>query len=152
MRLCQKQPPDNEQRQLHGIVFASLTSMTSLRSGLSSLPFSLSSRHCSGSTNNQAECLLKRSPAKAASHSKSKCRAFHINRLWRQRTRLTSFVFRSFIKRSTLSVWLLSQTPFLVFLPLCLPPLPTPLKRNMSHNNEELFHISPAASQPLLFV
>lgn len=113
---------------------------------------SLSPRHCSGSANHQAECLLKRSPAKTASHSESKCRDVHINRLWRQRTRLASFVFRSFIKRYTLSVWLLSQTPILVFLPLYLSPLPASLKRSMSHNNEELFHISPAASQPLLFV
>lgn len=47
---------------------------------------------------------------------------------------------------------LFGRKTLLVFLPLCLPPLPALLKRSMPQNNEEVFHISLIVSQPLLFV
>lgn len=44
------------------------------------------------------------------------------------------------------------QTLTLLFHSLCLPPLPAFLKTRMPHNNEEFFHISLIASQPLSLV
>lgn len=64
---------------------------------------------CPGSLKQSGKMSNGRSPAKTPSHSQSKCGDFHINRLPRQSTRLTRFVFRSFMKRYTLSVRLLSQ-------------------------------------------
>lgn len=134
--------------------------VASSRPGLTSFPsLYLPAMFGPASTKQLGKMSNKKTPCEPSSLRQPKFRDFHINRIRTQCARLASFVFRRFIKRyALLSVRLLSQlalwgrkrTPIFVFLPL-LPPLPTPLKRSMSHN-AELFHISRVASQPLLFV